>query len=106
MLQALPFQCSVSVPIAIPDADLTSPAAQMSFAATAVMPLSAAVFVPPGCCTGTTVQVAPLKFIASAVAPAEVLPASQMSVAETAVMDEATKPLSGRPTARHAVPSQ
>src|ERR1700680_3703496 len=105
MLQALPVQWSARVATASPDADFTSPTAQMSFAATAVTALSTAVFA-LGCCTGTTVQVVPLKFIASAVAPAEVLPISQISVAETAVMDEATKLVSGRVTVRHAVPSQ
>src|SRR5215471_6875953 len=104
MFQALPFQCSVSVPTATPDEDRTSPTAQMSFAATAVTPLSAAEFVPPGCCTGTTAQVVPLKFIASA--PAEPLPTSQILLAEAAVMDDATKLLSGRGTVPHAVPSQ
>ena len=59
-----------------------------------------------GCCTGTAVQAVPVKFIASAVAPAEVLPMSQISVAETAVMDEAAKPVPGRGTVRHAAPSQ
>src|SRR6201995_3482397 len=111
MLQASPFQCSISVlpPTALP-APISSPTARTLLGPRAVTALIVAV-ADPGWLMATTDHVLPLKCSASGaearVVVLRVLPTSQMSLgesAESASPDAGVNAGSGNVTTLHPVP--